>query len=173
MKDYTQILAFCLARIDRELKQQRALIEERLGTPISEEVMQDLRSEIIKEATDQAPIKELPPGIIFESHLRDTVVDLKNILEQVESKTGESLAFQYRTLLTRIDEASTSLQEEVSTKAGSEHLHEQYTELRDFNKLADDLQTHAKDTGERLEKISSSVGETVSNIKVDISALSE
>ena len=124
--ELNKVLGVCLAFIAKELQKNSSLIEQRLDSLVTPEILVEARQEILAEATAAVPLKELPDGLIFESHLDEAVSCLKlavdKQIESVRSSLSESTT-EHAELLERSRLALTESIDELRSIASDTQTH--------------------------------------------------
>lgn len=172
--EFNKILGFCIAFLESEVKKQVSVLEDRIPAPLNEHA---LKNEILNDAFEQIPVKELPDSIVFESHLYETEQQLRNVIAEEVSKVLMSVTG----LSTKTDLNMSSLKEFLTEKTKvlssdlAEHTHDHsYSPLvHDHSQylVEDDLTTLEERIKASLYDISSLTESSLEDIQTSLSAI--
>lgn len=102
----SQLLAVALAYAKSEVDKSTLAIQSRIQNELDllETEKAILARDILKQAIDLIPIKELPPGIVFESHLEDAEKRLRSELTKERNRSLTEQEQQTDAVLSKISE---------------------------------------------------------------------
>ena len=162
------VLASAIAYAKKEIRKHIDDLKQQLPEEFSDEQKKVFSQQIIQQTLQNIPIKQLPPGIIYESHLNDVRNQLVAEFYEKFGEYNETFNNSYSNIVTKIALIESVLsthdhpQYSLETHAHDEHYskldhdHENYVEKTDFensnNKISENIVGLEKQLSSKIDE---------------------